>query len=178
MRFLSRIMGFVPAASRARQERRSTGRRRSRIELETLEGRALMTGIAGVSVSYGNLLIQPTQASGNTAVVSIAPDQNLQVTLNGQSEEFSPSAISSITYYGGSGGGDSFTNATNLTSLEYGYGSGNNFTGGTGFNYAFFYYGSGNTFNAQGGSVNDVFEVFGSDAVNNPDNALVQVYSY
>jgi ribosomal protein S14 len=181
MRFLGQIMGSVSASSRARQQRQSTGRRRSRIELgmDRLETRELLTStnIPGVSLTYGNLLIQATKTSGNSAVVSIV-NNNVQVAFNGYTQQFSQSLVFNMTYVGGSSGGDKFTNNTNIVSNEYGYGTGDQFTGGTGYNYAFFY-GTGDTFTAQAGSVDDVFECGGPVTIINPNNkATVQVYQY
>jgi hypothetical protein len=177
MRFLSRIMGLVSEGSRIRPQRRSGSRTRSPIELQRLEGRDLLS-IAGVSLNYGVLAIQAPKASGNSAVVQMV-GSNVQVTLNGASETFSPSLVASITYMGGSGGGDTFTDDTSVASLEYGYGSGNNFTGGTGNNYAYFY-GKGtnsNTFNAQVGGVSDVIEWGGKNTVKvNTNGADVQIW--
>ena len=177
MRFLDRIIRLVPKASPARQERRA-GRVGSRIELERLEGRALMSGIAGVSLAYGNLAIQAPKVAGNVAAVSIDPsNKDVQVTLNGQSEEFSPSLVASITYKGGSGGGDTFMDGTSLPSIEYGFAGNNNFTGGTGFNYAYLW-GNSNTYTAQKASFTDVFEYGTSDKIANPSNAGLQLYVY
>jgi hypothetical protein len=137
-----------------------------------------MTGIAGVSVSWGNLLIQAPKTSGNVAQVSIDSHNHfVKVTLNGQTEEFNPSVVPiyNLTYIGGSGGGDTFTDDTNLVSLDFGSGGNNTFTGSSSYNFVFFT-GNGNTFNAQAGSVNDVFEDYGTDQINNPGNAIVQVF--
>src|ERR1700730_19094595 len=69
MRFLSRSTGLFQSTSGAREEYRSAGRRRLPMTLETLETRNLMS-VPGVSLSYGNLLIQaPTGSSGNVAKV-------------------------------------------------------------------------------------------------------------
>jgi hypothetical protein len=173
-------MGLVPEGTPARRERHSAGRHRSRIELERLETRNLLSGntnIPGVTVQYGALIFAPTKNSGNSAVVSIDTSNNndVKVVYNGYSEDFSPSLIYTMTYKGGAGGGDTFTNDTSLSSLEYGYSGGNDFTGGTGSNYVDFW-GNGNTYNAQAGSVNDVFEHGGKDTINNPYGATVYVY--
>jgi hypothetical protein len=177
MSFLSRIMGSIPTGSRVRKELRSAGRRCSRLELGRLESRDLMSGIAGVSLTYGNLTIESPKTSGNTAIVSIDPStKNVEVTLNGQSEEFSPSLVDNITYVGGAGGGDTFTDNTSLVSLDYGYGSGNTFTGGSSYNYVFFY-GGDNTFNGVKGSVSDVFEDGYTNDLINADGGIVQQYS-
>src|ERR1700678_1144165 len=124
MSFLSRIMRLVPAGSHARRERLFTGRRRSRIELETLPGRALLSGITGVSLSqYGALLIEaPTNSGHNTASVMIDPSNNyVKVSLNGQSEEFNPKVapIYNVTYLGGELGHDTFADDTSIVSREY-----------------------------------------------------------
>jgi hypothetical protein len=72
------------------------------------------------------------------------------VSFNGQSEEFSRSLVGSVTYRGGSGGGDSFQNNTNLLELAYGYGGHNAFTGGSSYNFVFLF-GNYNTYHANGG---------------------------
>lgn len=130
-------------------------------------------------MAYGNLFIQaPTGSSGNVAKVSIDPTtQNVNVAFNGQTESFSASQVYNITYYGGSGGGDTFENDTNLVSLDYGFGAGNTFTGGSSYNYVYFF-GGGNTFNATNGGYSDVLEIGGSDTVNSDSTADVAVYSY
>jgi hypothetical protein len=155
-----------------------------------LEGRALLSGIAGVSVSpYGALLIEPPSNSGhNTAEVSIDPSNDfVKVSLNGKSEEFNPNVthIYNVTYCGGTLGHDTFTDNTNLISCEIGYGTGDNFTGGTNLNYVYFdpYNGvaGGNTYTAEGAkSCSDVFEIGGGepDRISNPDHAKIQFYVY
>jgi hypothetical protein len=178
MRFPSRILSSVTQTSRAHQEHRSTGRRRSPIAVERLENRNLLS-IAGVSLQFGNLAIAAPNSSHNTAVVSIdtTNHNNVKVTLNGASEEFSPSLVASITYKGGSGGNDTFTDSTNLMSLAYGYGGNNNFTGGGSYNYVYFF-GNNNTFSdTVVGSVSDVFENGGTgDTINDPPGVIIQVY--
>ena len=178
MRFLSRIKGSVQETSRVGREPRSASRRRSAIALETLETRSLMS-VPGVSLAFGNLSIQaPAGSHGNVATVSIdSSNHDVKVSFNGQSEEFSPKLVCSITYMGGSGGKDTFTNNTSLVELAYGFGSGNNFTGGTSFNYVYFF-GGGNTYNAQNGSFTDVFEIGGSDTINNHEHAGIAAYVY
>jgi hypothetical protein len=157
---------LVPAVFGARQVHRSASRRRSPMAWETLETRSLMS-VPGVSVAFGNLTITaPMGSHGNVAAVSIDPsNQDVMVSFNGQSEEFTPSKVFSVTYVGGTGGGDTFTNNTSLVSLDFGFGQNNNFTGGTGSNYVFFF-GSNNTYNEQPGSFNDVFEIGGPDTIN------------
>jgi hypothetical protein len=173
-------MGSVPVASDTRQGRRSAGRRRLPLQLERLETRDLMSaGLAGVSVSNYTLLIQAPKSSGNVAVVSIDPtNHNIELKLNGQSEEFSPTVVYHVTYSGGKGGGDTFTDNTSLESLEYGYGSGNNFTGGSSYNYTFFH-GNNNSFNGSAGLYSDVFEYGGTNdtIVENKLNNNVAVYT-
>jgi hypothetical protein len=178
MHFLSRVSGLVQEVSRPRQGHRSLVRRGSPIALEMLETRNLMS-VPGVSLSYGNLsIIAPSGSSGNVAKVWIdSSTHNVDVSFNGKSESFTASSVSNITYEGGRGGGDTFTNDTSLVSLDYGFGSHNNFTGGTSYNYVYFY-GTGNTYNAQKGSFTDVFEIGGSDTINNPTGAGMQIYVY
>jgi hypothetical protein len=178
MRFLSRSSGLVQSTFRAQEAHRFARRRRSPLALETLETRSLMS-IAGVSLSYSNLLIQaPSGSSGNAAKVWIDPaTSNVNVSFNGQSESFSASQVSNITYMGGSGGGDTFENDTNLVSLDYGFGAGNNFIGGTSYNFVYFY-GAGNTYSAPDGSTSDVSEIYGSDTVNSSSAASVTTFVY
>jgi hypothetical protein len=176
VRFLRRVIGSLSRDLRARLGTTSTGRRRSRIELEALESRNLLS-IAGVTLMFGNLAITATKSSGNAAQVSIdSSTHNVAVSFNGQSEEFTAAQVSSITYKGGASGGDTFVNNTSLTSLAWGYGGGNHFTGGTGFNYTYFF-GNHNTFTAQGG-ISDVWEDYGvGDIIVNPKHASVTVYA-
>ena len=133
------------------------------MELESLEGRALLSvGVPGVSLQFGNLAITATLSSHNTAVVQIdSSTKNVEVTLNGNTEEFAPSLVANITYKGGSGGFDSFADHTGLVSLAYGWGGNNTFTGGTSYNYVYFH-GNGNIYNAPAGSISDVFENLGA----------------
>jgi hypothetical protein len=174
MHFLRRF--YVSKTESTRTHRPAT-RRRSPAMLEMLESRNLMS-VAGVAVEYGALAITAPLASKNVATVSIDPsNKDIKVSLNGQSEEFSPGSISSVTYEGSYGGGDTFTNATSLMTLSYGYGSGNDFTGGTGYNY-FYIWGTGNnTYNAPSGSVTDLFEIGGTYTVNTGTGATVQIYT-
>ena len=166
MRILRRSMGLAQVISGARRVHRFANRRRSPITLETLETRSLPS-IPGVSLAFGNLAITaPLGSHGNVAAVSIDPsNHNVMVSFNGQSEEFSSSKVFSVTYVGGTGGGDTFTNNTSLESVDIGFGQQNNFTGGTGSNYVFFF-GGNNTYNEQPGSFNDVFEFGGPDTIN------------
>ena len=116
MQFLTRIRASVQETFRTREQNRSARTRRSPSSaLETLEDRSLLS-VPGVTVAYGNLTIQaPSGSHGNVATVSIDPsNHDVKVWFNGQSEEFSPSSVCNITYMGGSGGGDKFTNKTSL----------------------------------------------------------------
>ena len=135
-----------------RQAKRAAGSacdRRSQIQLEPLESRNLLS-IAGVTLQFGNLAIKAPGAGGNMAKVWIdSATHNVAVSLNGKSEEFSAASVANITYTGGAKGGDTFTNNTSLTSLEYGYGGNNKFTGGTSYNFVYFF-GNNNTFSAGG----------------------------
>ena len=178
MQFLRRVIGSLSSDPRAHRGAASTGRRRSRIELETLESRDLLS-IAGVTLQYGNLAITGTQSSGNAAHVWIDPStHNVEVSLNGQSEEFTAAQVSNITYKSGAQGGDAFVNDTGLTSLAYGYGGSNQFTGGTGYNYIYFF-GNNNTYTAEEGSISAVWEGHGKgDKIVNPYHASVTVYAY
>lgn len=180
MRFFSRISGLVSAVAAARKPRRPARQSRRPVAVESLEGRALLTGLAGVSVSYGTLQILAPKMSGNTAAVSIDPSNHfVKVSLNGQSEEFNPATtcITSVVYLGGRGGGDTFSDNTSLVSREFGFGSGNKFTGGTGMNYIYFM-GGGNTYTTQGTACNVVFEFGGSDTIVNPSKAKMLIYRY
>jgi hypothetical protein len=145
--------------------------------LEALESRNLLS-IVGITLRYGNLAITGARGSGNVAQVWIDPStHNVAVSLNGQSEQFSPSSVSSITYKSGANGGDSFVNHTRLTTLAYGNGSNNHFTGGTGYNYIYDF-GNNNVFTAQGG-VSDLWEGHGTgDVIVNPNHYHVTVYPY
>jgi hypothetical protein len=173
MQFLRR---FYVSKTESTRDRRPATRRRSQVVLETLESRNLMS-VAGVALQYGALAITAPLASKNVTTVSIDPsNKDVKVTLNGNSEEFSPKLVGTITYIGGSGGDDTFTNDTSLMTLSYAYGSGNDFTGGTGYNYVFFF-GADNTYNAQSGSFSDVFEVEGKDTVNHANGATLQIYT-
>lgn len=156
-------------------------RRSNPLVFDALETRNLLT-LAGVSLTYGNLLIEPTKPSGNVVQLLALPDNVLVLTVNGQEESLPLYAggpynggVLNVTYVGGQGGGDTFVNDTSLVSLDYGFGGGNAFTGGAGFNYVFFY-GNGNTFAGQPGEASDVFEDGGTDTIE-ANGAVVQVYS-
>jgi hypothetical protein len=174
MRFLHRILAFVPQTSRSAHKPRSSIGHRAPIGLEPLEGRTLLS-IPGVAFRFGNIAITATKAGGNVAQVSIDPStHNVLVSFNGQSEEFNHASVYNVTYKGGSAGGDTFTNNTSLVSLDYGYGGNNKFTGGSSYNFVFFY-GNTNSFSAPSGSINDVFEIGGTgDATQGPGT----IYTY
>jgi hypothetical protein len=82
------------------------------------------------------------------------------VSLNGQSEKFTASLVSNITYKSGANGGDTFVNNTGLTTVAYGYGGNNNFTGGSGSNFIYDF-GNNNQYTA-GDGTNVVWEGYGS----------------
>jgi hypothetical protein len=175
MRFWTRITGSFAEGFQDSQKPHSSSRRRLPMSLETLETRALLSNIPGVSLQYGNIAIHATQASGNVAVVSIDPaNHNVKVSLNGQSQEFNRSQVYNITYTGSKSGHDSFTNNTNLVSLDFGYGGNNHITGGSSFNFVFFW-GNTNTFTEPARSISDVFENGGKNDVIE-DNGTVFVY--
>jgi hypothetical protein len=176
MQFLRQVIGSLSSDPRAHRVTASTGRRRSRIELETLESRNLQS-IPGVSLIYGNLAIKATKSSGNVAHVWIdSATHNVKVSLNGRTEMFAASKVANITYKGGANGGDTFDNDTNRTTLAWGYGGRNRYTGGTRFNYSY-YFGNNNTYTAQGG-VSTVWRNYGAGvAIVNPLHASVTVYS-
>jgi hypothetical protein len=142
-----------------------------------MEGRSLLS-IAGVTLQFGNIAIVAPKASGNVAEVQIdSKTHNVEVSLNGQSEEFAASSVVNITYKGGANGGDTFVNHTDLTALYYGFGGGNTFTGGGAYNFVFFT-GNNNTYNANG-LYSDVFEGGGSgDQAVNPSHSPISVYSF
>jgi hypothetical protein len=96
------------------------------VALETLETRGLMS-VARVNLTYGTLAIAPpSSSSGNVAKVAIDPkNHDVQVSLNGHSEEFAPSLISDITNMGGRGGGDALTNNASPIPLDNGCGASN-----------------------------------------------------
>ena len=149
---------------------------RSRIQLETLETRSLLS-IAGVTLQYGNLAITGTQSSGNVAQVWVdSATHNVAVSFNGQTQEFAASQVSNITYKSGSGGGDTFVNRTSMTSLVYAYGNGNHVTGGTGYNNTYFF-GNNETYTATGGYSNVWIDYGTGDTIINPNNATVVVYA-
>lgn len=162
MRFLNSMFGSFPGGPRARHERRSSNRRRAPLALETLEGRSLLTvaaPAATVSLQFGNLAIHA--ASNTTTEVSIASG-TLTLTASGAggssvTQTFDASSIYNITYTGGSAGGNTFINNTNLVSLDYAYGGNNHIVGGGSFNYVFFW-GNNNSFSSTAGSVSDVFQ--------------------
>ena len=178
MRFPSRVPGLRTDGSRA-CDRRLAARRRSPFGCEMLEGRDLLSGIPGVSLSYYRLVITATRASGNVAEVSIDPaNHNVKVSLNGQSEEFSPTLVASVDYYGGKNGGDTFVNNTKLLEIAEGYGGHNTFTGGTSVYNVITFKGNYNTYNAQAGSTSDVYEAGTNDTIHKATGAKVSVTVY
>ena len=100
------------------------------IGVESLEGRDLKSDIPGVSNQAGVLVITATQAAHNTAIVSNDQNGNVQVTLNGNSEMFPAGTLWTISYTGGQGGGDKFTNNTSLSEVAVMNGGGNQVVSG------------------------------------------------
>jgi hypothetical protein len=176
MLVLSRLIGATANVSRTRHERRPFRRRRAQVGVESLEGRDLKSSIPGVSNLGGVIQIQATQTDHNTASVSIDPNNgNVQVSLNGISVEFCPNAVWTITYTGGQGGWDTFTNDTDLTEYATGYGGNNQFLGGSSYNTVLLW-GDYNSYDAQGGPSN-VFTYNGPNDDITPYSD-VSVYSY
>jgi len=157
MQFFSRIFGSDAKVSRVRPGDRSPRRRRAQFSLETLEDRDLKSDIPGVSIQAGVLAITATQASQNTAVVSINPSNNMvNVSLNGNSEEINPADIWTISYNGSQWGGDNFTNSTSFTNSVDVYGGNNQVTGGSSFN-SIALHGDGNSYSSGDGSWSFVY---------------------
>jgi len=134
-----------------------------------------MSDIPGVSNQGGVLEITATQAAHNTALVSPAPNGNVQVTLNGNSEVFPAHTVWTISYSGGAGGGDSFKNYTGLSEVTVMYGGGNQVLGGTSYNLAYLW-GNNNSFDSAGGA-GEVFTYGSNDNINTQD-APVALYAY
>jgi hypothetical protein len=140
MQILNRLFGLDSNVSRPRREGGSRRRFQPQFSVEGLEDRDLKSNIPGVSLQYGYLSINATQASNNVASVSIDPsNQMVKVSLNGNSVEYNQSDVNTMCYTGSQGGGDTFTNDTSLTEVAYGYGGNNNFVGGTTYNIVFLY---------------------------------------
>ena len=143
------------------------------------------TATIGTPSGYGLVSTDSTASDGACVgywtiagfTIRAGPAHDVAVSLNGQSEEFAPSKVSSITYKGGASGSDTFVNNTRLTTLAYGYGGKNQYSGGTGYDYVYFF-GNNNTYTAQGG-VTDVWEGHGTgDVIVNPNHYSVTVYPY
>jgi hypothetical protein len=186
VRFLSRIMSSVSQGSPARQDRRSTGRRRSQFELESLETRDLMSGVTA-TLQFGNLLIKDTSSTGGNNVTVSILSGILSVAITGQqTKTFTAHSVLNTTFVGSTGGGDIYHDNTSLVSLDHMYGSNNVVTGSLGFNYVFFYQShigahdnNNNTFTTAAGSINDVFQEGGTgDTINDtPGTVYLKVYS-
>ena len=164
MQFFSRVFGAASKTSRVRRADRSPRSRCSQIGVESLEGRDLMSDIPGVSNQGGVLVITATQAAHNTVIVSNDQNGNVLVTLNGNSEMFPAGTVWTISYTGGQGGGDTFTNNTNLSEVAVMYGGGNQVVGGTSWNLVDLW-GNNNSFDSPGGA-SDVF------TYNGPNNNI------
>jgi hypothetical protein len=176
MQVLRRVIGAFSEDSEARRRKPACDRCRSRITLEILEQRDLLS-IAGVTLQYGNLAITGTKSSGNVSQMWIDPsNQNVAVSLNGQSEEFAATTVTSVTYKSGANGGDTFANNTGLANQDYGYGGNNNFTGSTGYNFIYLF-GNNNTYTVKGG-INVAWTARGlGDVFNNTVGASLAVYT-
>ncbi len=164
MRFSSLFSHSVSNAVRALEGGRSSRRRRPQVSLEMLEARELKAG--GVTLAYGMLTIEATRTSGNVAVVAIdkANPNLVDVTLNGTTTQFNASLVQALTYNGGAGGGDTFSNNTAIYGMENGWGGNNTFNGGSGMD-IFFVCGNGNTMNA-GSGFEVVYAFDGGNTVN------------
>jgi hypothetical protein len=179
IQFLTRFLGSDSKPSRFQGRNRSPGRHRAAICVEFLEGRKLLSGdIPGVSAPYGALTIQATQSSHNVAQVATNPATGgLEVSLNGQTEEFAPGAIWTISYKGGQFGSDSFTNNTNVQDSVTMFGGNNTVLGGSNWNTVNLY-GNNNTYDARNGA-SYVFTYGGpNDNIVPSSNESVFAYSY
>jgi hypothetical protein len=175
MKFLSRVFGLDTNGSRARQADRSPRRRRAQFGLESLEGRDLKSNVPGVDLVYGEVQIQATQYAGNSASVTINPQNgNVDVTLNGQTAEFNRSDVYDICYKGGLGGGDTFANYTNYGDTIRVFTGNNTVIGSSGYNVAYLW-GDDNTFVSQG-STSYVF-AYNGDHDNIDRSGSVSVYA-
>jgi len=147
--FFGRQFGIVRADQIGRDRKARSRRLQARVE--GLESRNLMSVGGGISLTAGTITIAANLPKGNTAQVSIDPaNHDVKVTLNGNSEEFAPSLVTTVYYSGAAGGGDTFVNSTSITGIEYGWGGNNTFTGGSGQDYMFLW-GNGNTAHDDGG---------------------------
>jgi hypothetical protein len=143
--------------------------------VESLEGRDLKSAIPGVVNQGGVLEITATEAAHNTALVTPAPNGNMQVTLNGNSEVFPDNTVWTISYSGGSAGGDSFKNYTGLSEVTVTYGGGDQVVGGTRYNLAYLW-GNNSSFDSSRGP-SEVFTYGSNDNINTQD-APVAVHAY
>jgi hypothetical protein len=134
--------------------RRELAMRQFQPHVENLESKNLMGGGGGVTLSGGLLSIVAPMQSGNTAAVfRDATNGNVKVILDGTVQEFDSSQVIAIYYAGGMGGHDTFANATDIMSIDYGFGGNNTFVGGSGQDF-FFVFGDGNlAVDAGGGAV-------------------------
>jgi len=154
MRSLKSIVDFGSGMFPAQHRTRRGVRRMACLEI--LEPRNLLSAMSsfpapGLSVTNGELSIVGNLHSGNVASVSINPATlGVQATLNGVTTQFSPGQVAWIAYVSGSNGGDTFTNNTSLTSVDYGLGGGNDFRAGSGLDEVILY-GNGNVVDNHGG---------------------------
>jgi hypothetical protein len=180
MQFFSRIFGSDAKVSRVRPGDRYPCRRRAQFTLETLEERDLKSSIVpGVDLSDGVLTITATQYSGNSANVSIDPsNQNLKVTLNGNSVEYNPGEVywGQVNYKGGLGGYDTFTNDTSYSNIVTVFTGNNTVRGGTGFN-SVTLWGDHNAYDSGGGD-SYIFTINGyHDSIADHSNQSVNGYT-
>ena len=176
MQFFSRVFGAASKTSRVRRADRSPRSRCSQIGVESLEGRDLKSDIPGVSNQAGVLVITATQAANNTAIVSNDQNGKVEVTLNGNREVFPAGTLWTISYTGGKGGRDKFTNNTRLSEVAVMKGGSNHVVSGNSWNLVELW-GDHNSFNAQGG-VSNVYCYNGPNNNINTSNGYVNVSSY
>jgi len=139
----------IGRADRLERNRKARSRRLAP-SVDGLESRNLLTA-APISLANGVLQITAPLNSGNKVSVSMdAANNAVKVTLDGTTQEFAASQVSELFYVGGGGGGDTYTNSTNITSVDVGYAGDNTFTGGTGTD-VMFLYGDGNSAIDSGG---------------------------
>lgn len=129
MLFLNRLIGTASQAPRTRPEDRSQRRRRAQFSLETLEGRELKT----VANYYGQVLIQASQDYAETSIQK-TENGTVEVVSDNESYVFDASEVTSITYVGSFGGGNTFINNTDYTTIVMTYTGNNNIQAGRGFN--------------------------------------------
>jgi hypothetical protein len=181
MQFFSRVFGSHSTVSRSHQATRPSRPRHARFTLETLEDRDLKSNapIAGVVDTYGGIMINATQASGNQVSVSMVNNgTQVEVSLNGQTVDYDASSVWTIAYTGSYGGGDTFKNNTAIPDMVYTFGGGNTVVGGSSWNYVLMYGNSNTDTYDAAGSSGYVF-TFGAtnDQINTSDSSTT-IYTY